>query len=85
MEKKRLEKDLKHILNAEFDVNRSLITNNTNLLSAGVIDSHNFMEFIMIVEKKYKIKINPMKINLDELVSINGFINCIRKLKIKKK
>tara|TARA_B100000989_G_C19467274_1_gene438935 strand:- start:310 stop:558 length:249 start_codon:yes stop_codon:yes gene_type:complete len=81
MEKKKLAKDLKHILKIEFDIDQSLITNDTNLLSTGIIDSHNLMEFILLIEKRYKIKINPMKISLDKLVSIEGIIYCINKLK----
>ena len=81
MEKKQLAKNLKHILKIEFDIDQSLINNNTNLLSTGILDSHNLMEFIILIEKKYKIKINPMKISLDKLVSVNGIIYCINKLK----
>ena len=81
MEKKKLAKNLKHILKIEFDIDQSLINNNTNLLSTGILDSHNLMEFIILIEKKYKIKINPMKISLDKLVSVNGIIYCINKLK----
>ena len=81
MEKIKLAKDLKHILKIEFDIDQSLINNNTNLLSTGILDSHNLMEFIILIEKKYKIKINPMKISLDKLVSVNGIIYCINKLK----
>ena len=81
MEKKKLAKDLKHILKIEFDIDQSLINNNTNLLSTGILDSHNLIEFIILIEKKYKIKINPMKISLDKLVSVNGIIYCINKLK----
>ncbi len=81
MEKKKLAKDLKHILKMEFDVGKSLITNDTNLIASGVVDSRDFMEFIILIEKKYKININPMKISLDKLASINGLIYCISKLK----
>ena len=72
MEKKKLAKDLKHILKIEFDIDQSLINNNTNLLSTGILDSHNLMEFIILIEKKYKIKINPMKISLDNWYRLTG-------------
>jgi len=67
-----IQNDIRELIESEFSIDLSQVANNEDLLSSGVIDSQNFLEFMLIIEEKYRCKINPMETNLAELVTISG-------------
>jgi len=72
MDKMAIPYDIRKLIENEFSVDLSHVTDSEDLLSSGIIDSQNFLEFILIVEEHYKCEINPMEVNLSELVTIKG-------------
>lgn len=60
----------------------SHLTEETKLLSTGYIDSFNFVEIMIYIQSKYKIKISPFEVhiqNFDTIRSLSDFID--KKLK----
>ena len=72
VDKMTIQNDIRELIESEFSIDLSQVANNEDLLSSGVIDSQNFLEFMLIIEEKYRCKINPMETNLAELVTISG-------------
>ena len=59
-------------------INNSNPTNEELLFETGVLDSFDMLEFILLIEKKFNIKIKPGNIILDNFSSINAMIDFIK-------
>ena len=54
------------------------VTENTKLISSGIVDSFSMVSLKMFLEKKFQIKIPDEKATPDAFDSVNNIINLIR-------
>ncbi len=78
MSKKNIENKIRFCLK---QINNSNPSNDELLFETGVLDSFDMLEFILLIEKKFDIKIKPGNIILDNFSSINAIRNYIENQK----
>lgn len=75
LKKEQLEEDVRLFISG-FPRAHNL-SGQTNLIETGIIDSLNFIQIIIFFEKRFKIKLNPLKFRMDNLETIEAIVKFI--------
>ena len=61
------------LIKSDFDKNK--LTNETDLLKGGILDSFDFIDLVVYIEDQTHISVDLSQLNFDIFTTLGGFIN----------